>query len=156
MSNRSIGACLAACRKSAPIFFLAAIAASGGRYLKHRLHRRFALALAFGGLGDFLLSTNQLGFLLGAISFAVGHIFNIAYFGTFLRELSYGVSASCILYAYAINHVFVLPAFSSTPLVMLVLVTYSVVICLAVIIAGSLCLNGSICGHSGKVKNAPR
>jgi uncharacterized membrane protein YhhN len=53
---------------------LALLAYSGesGFHSKYRL--RCALGLAFGGIGDFLLSTNELGFHLGSISFAIGHI----------------------------------------------------------------------------------
>ncbi|KAI6230475.1 60S ribosomal protein L35a [Aphelenchoides fujianensis] len=136
--------------KSVPIFMLALISCCGAPYLKHKLRSRFALGLLFGGIGDFLLSTNELGFLVGAISFAVGHIFYIAYFGTFLKELSYGVSAFSLLYAISVNHFFIIPFLSHLPLLMLTLSLYSFVITAAVVVAGSLFANGSIHEQKGK------
>ncbi|KAI6170205.1 hypothetical protein M3Y98_01215500 [Aphelenchoides besseyi] len=136
--------------KSAPIFMLALISYAGEPYLKHKLRTRFALGLAFGGIGDFLLSTNELGFHFGTISFALGHIFYIAYFGTFLRELSYGVSAFSLLYAISVNHFFIIPFLWHLPLQLIILCVYSFVITAAVVVAGSLNVNGSIHEQKGK------
>ncbi|KAI6195920.1 YhhN-like protein [Aphelenchoides besseyi] len=137
--------------KSAPIFMLALISYAGEPYLKHKLRTRCALGLAFGGIGDFLLSTNELGFHFGTISFALGHIFYIAYFGTFLRELSYGVSAFSLLYAISVNHFFIIPFLWHSPLQLIILCLYSFVITAAVVVSGSLAVNGSIHEQKGKV-----
>lgn len=67
--------------KSAPVFFLALLSYLGRPSFEGKLRIRCALGLAFGAIGDFLLSTNELGFRLGSISFGLGHIFYIVSIG---------------------------------------------------------------------------
>ncbi|KAI6174494.1 hypothetical protein M3Y97_00997200 [Aphelenchoides bicaudatus] len=135
--------------KSAPILLLAILSYTGKDF-QGKLRHRCALGFLFGAAGDFLLSTNELGFRLGSISFGIGHLCFIAYFGPLLRVLSYGVTAACLLYAFFVNQFFIIPCLSNTPVAMLILIWYSIVILVAMVVAGSLYVNGAVNGQTGK------
>jgi uncharacterized membrane protein YhhN len=59
--------------KSAPILLLALLSYTGQDF-EGKLRQRCALGFLFGAIGDFLLSTNEIGFRLGSISFGIGHL----------------------------------------------------------------------------------
>ncbi|CAD5214597.1 unnamed protein product [Bursaphelenchus xylophilus] len=136
--------------KATPIWFLAAIAHYSDPKGKDSTRTRLALGLLFGGVGDFLLSTNDAGFELGIIAFGLCHIFYIAYFGSKLAEFSTPVTIFSLLYAFMVNHFLVIPKLWHDPLRMVLIIAYSFVISAAVIVAGSLFHHGSKDGRKGR------
>ncbi|KAI6238668.1 hypothetical protein M3Y99_00671200 [Aphelenchoides fujianensis] len=136
--------------KAAPIFSLAFVAYLGLSFFADALRTRCALGLLCSGIGDFLLSTTDLGFYFGTVFFALGHLFYIV---IILRGLPAAVSAACavstLVYAMAVNHLFIVPFHRHVPLRMCTLYAYTLVIGAADVVAGSLYLNGSIFGQSG-------
>ncbi|CAD5209264.1 unnamed protein product [Bursaphelenchus okinawaensis] len=129
--------------KSLPIWFLSAVAYYSDPHEKDIARVRLALGLLFGGIGDFFISTSEAGFDLAIITFGIGHIFYIAYFGSRLAKFSAPVAAFCMLYAFVVNHFLVIPYLWHIPLQMILIIAYSFVISAAVIVAGSLFHHGS-------------
>ncbi|KAI6202648.1 Lysoplasmalogenase [Aphelenchoides fujianensis] len=135
--------------QAAPIISLAFVAYLGLSFFADALRTRCALGLLCSGIGDFLLSTTDLGFYFGTVFFALGHLFYISYFAVFLRQVSAMVAVSTFVYAMAVNHLFIVPFHRHVPLRMCTLYAYTLVIGAADVVAGSLYLNGSIFGQSG-------
>jgi len=109
----------------------------------------FAAGQLFGASGDFLLSTSRNGFLLGSLSFAIGHLAYIAYFVEHLENLSLIVLITFTLYTLLTDYYVIVPYFYRFKVLFWILIVYSIVICTGMVVAGSLYINGAANGASG-------
>lgn len=132
--------------KCFPVLFLSFSIYCGYGNVKG-LKRLFLVgALAAGACGDFLISVcrdMELSFALCAILFGIGHCLYMAGFASQLKSLSPKLTLSVILYGILMNGKFLLPNFGTHPITTTTLMGYSLVLAVALVISGSLALQGS-------------
>ncbi|KAI6175543.1 hypothetical protein M3Y97_00700700 [Aphelenchoides bicaudatus] len=135
--------------KSAPVFFLSFLAYLGQPHFKGQKRFQFAIGVILCGSGDFLLSTNEFGFTIGVISFGIGHMFYVAYFGSLLHEVSLRIVFAFLMCAYLTVNLLVRPYFTNT-IERHIVSIYAYLIASSAIVACSLFFKGSANGKSGK------
>uniref|UniRef100_A0AC34R8J8 YhhN-like protein n=1 Tax=Panagrolaimus sp. JU765 TaxID=591449 RepID=A0AC34R8J8_9BILA len=111
-------------------------------YLKHDL-KNHGLGLVFSALGDLLIALGGRNlFIAGAAAFGIGHLFfmdgfvrKIKNIDRILASIVYGIGA-------LLNIFFLIPELSTAPISTMILMVYSVILCTAVVLSGSLYFDG--------------
>jgi uncharacterized membrane protein YhhN len=102
-----------------------------------------ALGLLMGALGDFFIALYDGGLVPGAIVFGLGHLLYMSKFVNRMNQLSKELSGVVLLYGILMTHFFILPQLSAAPISTMILMIYSVILCTAVVLSGSVYFHGS-------------
>ncbi|KAE9548337.1 hypothetical protein FO519_008454 [Halicephalobus sp. NKZ332] len=102
-----------------------------------------AIGLVFGALGDFLIALHEDGLTTGAVSFAVGHLFYMAIFAPRVKQVSKEFTFIILAYGAVMNHFFLIPNLSIHPISTLILMVYSLILCTALVLSGSIYFHGT-------------
>lgn len=132
--------------KCFPTLFLSLSIYHGYGNLKGTKRLLLMGALTAGACGDFLISVcrdMELSFALSAIVFGVGHCLYMAGFAGQLKILSPKLTLLAGLYGILMNGRFLIPNFGTHPITTTTLMGYSLILTVALVISGSLALEGS-------------
>ncbi|KAK0395990.1 hypothetical protein QR680_001521 [Steinernema hermaphroditum] len=107
---------------------------------ERRVH---AFGLLLGALGDFLIGQFENGIVTGAIAFGTGHIFYLSTFARRIQKPTYALVGGILIYGIVLNHFCLMPNLGAHPMNTVILLVYSLILSSAVIISGSMYIEGT-------------
>ncbi|VDM95998.1 unnamed protein product [Thelazia callipaeda] len=162
--------------KTLPVLILSILYYFVGSSFNSRQHAYTCLGLLFGAIGDYLIVRPSDGLTLGAIFFAIGHIFylvskkflhyiNIIHIFSLLQlsftyrlgKLSLCILISTILASFMVLYTTLTMLLISHAMIsMAMIIIYSLLLSVCVIFSGSLYLQGGPCDHPRQYNNLLR
>uniref|UniRef100_A0A1I8ADC0 lysoplasmalogenase n=1 Tax=Steinernema glaseri TaxID=37863 RepID=A0A1I8ADC0_9BILA len=129
--------------KVLPVSTLGALMYFFATTIPERERKLHAFGLLLGALGDFLIGYFENGIVTGAIAFGIGHMFYLSTFARRLQKPTYALAGGLLVYGMILNHFCLMPQLGAHPINTVILFVYSLLLSSAVIISGSMFIEGT-------------